>query len=94
MQLASEFSNPVEAVKQTILSAYFCSGRRVTCFSPGDDFLRLYGRGGGLGRGRRIGVLLSDFNKKPGSNFRSGFLNYYPAGAVQAILPFPFVKGG
>ena len=34
------------------------------------------------------------FNKKPGSNFRSGFLNYYPAGAVQAILPFPFVKGG
>jgi len=34
VELASEFSNPVEAVKQTILSAYFCSGRRVACFSP------------------------------------------------------------
>jgi len=36
----------------------------------------------------------SNFNKKPGSNFRPGFLKFYPAGAVQAILPFPFVKGG
>ena len=32
VELASEFSNPVDAVKQTILSGYFCSGRRVACF--------------------------------------------------------------
>ena len=32
-------------------------------------------------------------NEKPGSKSRSGFLKFYPAGAVQVILPFPFRKG-
>jgi hypothetical protein len=34
VELASEFSNPVDAVKQTILSAYCYSGKRIACFSP------------------------------------------------------------
>jgi hypothetical protein len=29
----------------------------------------------------------------PESKFDSGISKFYPAGAVQVILPFPFVKG-
>jgi hypothetical protein len=31
--------------------------------------------------------------KNPDRGFDPGF-GFYPAGAVQVILPFPFVKGG
>src|SRR2546428_8072483 len=31
--------------------------------------------------------------EKPESKCRFGFLKFYPAGAVQVILPFPFRKG-
>jgi hypothetical protein len=37
-------------------------------------------------------ALRSAWNKKPEPNYRFGFLDFYPAGAVQVDLPFPFGK--
>jgi hypothetical protein len=37
--------------------------------------------------------LLNASTKNPNRFFRSGFLDFYPTGAVQVILPFPFSKG-
>jgi hypothetical protein len=65
VELASEFSNPVEAVKQTILSAPSASLAGSPRESSSDGglgsrlsrrFPRRYGRGAGVGRRRGTGV--------------------------------------